>query len=127
MQETVAPSNRLVMLNIHVADLRASRHFYEALLEIAFAEERHGDGPVHLNAAFGEWNTASWFLVSLWPDADRAGAADIGLLVADLDSAHRRALETGGTEISGPREQRGMPRNAQVRDPSGNHIGLYQA
>ncbi len=65
---SVLRGNRIVMINIAVNELDQSRQFYEEMLDVEFAEERHGDGPVHLNATFGEWNTPSWFLVSLWPN-----------------------------------------------------------
>jgi|SRR5262245_1278646 len=115
------------MINIAVTELEPCKRFYEEALEVEFAEETHGDGPVHLNATFGEWNTDSWFLVALWPNSERAGTVDIGFLVENLDATYRRALAAGGTDEHGPRDQPGMPRFAQVRDPSGNHIGLYQA
>jgi DNA-binding transcriptional MerR regulator len=118
-------SNRIVMLNLAAPDLAASKAFYEALLDLEFAEEHHDDGPPHLNATFGEWGTPSWFLLSLWPkEGERS---DVGFLVADVGEAHRRALAHGGTDVHGPRETPGMPRHAQVRDPAGNHVGLYQA
>ena len=115
------------MINVAVNDLERSRRFYEELLNVEFAEERHGDGPLHLNTTFGEWNTPSWFLLALWPDSDRAGTVAIDFLVDDLDQAYERALAAGATDVYGPREIRGMPRTAQLKDPSGNHIGLYQA
>jgi predicted enzyme related to lactoylglutathione lyase len=118
--------NRIVMINLAVADLESARGFYEDLLEVTFAEERHGDGPAHVNATFGQWNTDSWFLVALWPDVDRAGTADIGFLVNDLDAAYERALAAGATDVHPPMDIPGMPRVAQVHDPSGNAIGLYQ-
>jgi predicted enzyme related to lactoylglutathione lyase len=121
-----AQENRIVMINIAVNELDQSRRFYEEVLDVEFAEERHGDGAVHLNATFGEWNTQSWFLMSLWPNPDRAGTVDIGFLVKDVDQAYERALSMGAGDVSGPREIEGMPRNAEVTDPSGNHIGLYQ-
>ena len=114
------------MINIAVKELEHSRRFYEEMLSVEFAEERHGDGPVHLNATFGEWNTPSWFLMSLWVSPDLAGTVNIGFLVEDVDRAYERALATGAGDISAPRDVEGMPRNAQVTDPSGNHIGLYQ-
>ena len=114
------------MVNVAVNDLEPSRRFYEETLNVEFVEERHGDGPVHLNAMFGEWNTPSWFLMSLWPNSDRAGMADIGFFVDDLDRAYLRALAAGAGDVFGPRDVEGMPRTAQVTDPSGNHIGLYQ-
>jgi predicted enzyme related to lactoylglutathione lyase len=110
----------------NLVELEQSRRFYEEILDVEFAEERHGDGPVHLNATFGEWNTPSGFLMSLWPNPDRAGTVDIGFLVKDVDQAYERALSMGAGDVSGPRDIEGVPRNAEVTDPSGNHIGLYQ-
>ena len=49
--------NRIVMINIAVTELDPCRRFYEEALGVEFAQEAHGDGPVHLNATFGEWNT----------------------------------------------------------------------
>ena len=118
--------NRIVMINIAVNELERSRKFYEEMLDVEFCEERHGDGPVHLNATFGDWNTPSWFLVALWPDSERAGTADIGFLVENLDRAYERALAAGATDVHGPRTIEGMPKTAQIKDPSGNQIGLYQ-
>ena len=118
--------NRIVMINIAVNELEESRQFYEEMLDVELAEERHGDGPVHLNATFGQWNTPSWFLLSLWPDSDRGGGTDIGFLVEDLDGAYARALAAGAADVYGPRNIEGMPRTAQIKDPSGNQIGLYQ-
>jgi DNA-binding transcriptional MerR regulator len=118
--------NRIVMINIPVDNLTESRRFYEEMLQVEFAEERHEDGPPHLNATFGEWNTPSWFLLSLWPDEERAGTADIGFLVEDLDQAYERARNVGASSVHEPTFIEGMPRTALVTDPSGNHIGLYQ-
>lgn len=117
--------NRLVMINIPADDLESSRGFYEALLGVEFAFEQHAGGPPHLNATFGEWNTPSWFLLALRPGTGD-GSADVGFLVDDLDGAYRAALDSGGTDVHPPRELDGMPRHAQVRDPAGNHVGLYE-
>jgi catechol 2,3-dioxygenase-like lactoylglutathione lyase family enzyme len=99
------------MINVAVNDLERSRRFYEELLNVEFAEERHGDGPLHLNTTLGEWNTPSWFLLALWPDSDRAGTVDIGFLVDDLDQAYERALAAGATDVHGP------PRDSRCREP----------
>jgi hypothetical protein len=50
--------------------------------------------------------------------------AEIGFLVADLDATYQRALASGATDEHEPTDRLGMPRVAQVRDPSGNHVGL---
>jgi DNA-binding transcriptional MerR regulator len=118
--------NRIVMINIAVSDLEQSRQFYEEMLAVEFAEERHGDGTVHLNATFGEWNTPSWFLVSLWPDSDRAGTAAIGFLLADLEGAYERAFVAGAADVFGPGNIEGMPTDLSDQGSKRNQIGLYQ-
>ena len=50
----------------------------------------------------------------------------IGFLVEDLDSAYGRALDAGATDVHRATDSPGIPKNAQLKDPSGNHIGLYQ-
>jgi hypothetical protein len=53
----------------------------------------------------------------------RGSEAEASLSFAGLSE---RALSMGAGDVSGPRAIEGMPRNAEVTDPSGNHIGLYQ-
>jgi predicted enzyme related to lactoylglutathione lyase len=120
---------RLVEVNIGVDDLDAARRFYEAVFGVALTEERHGDGPVHLFAAFGAWPSSEFFLLNLSHaerDPYRAGRANFGFLVEDLDATHKRATAAGGTEISAPHDEPGMPRTSAVVDPSKNLIHLYQ-
>lgn len=118
--------SRIAMVNIGVNELEISRRFYEEVFGVEFAEEKHPDGVTHLNASFGTWPSDSFFLIQLWPNSDRAGTADIGFLVEDLDAAYKKALAAGATDVHGPKDIEGMPRVAQVKDPSGNDIGLYQ-
>ncbi|RHA38982.1 MerR family transcriptional regulator [Cellulomonas rhizosphaerae] len=77
---------------------------------------------------FGRYGESDFFLVHLqtadYPGA--AGPATIGLLVDDLDAAHRRALDAGAAEVLGPHESQGMPRSSAVRDPDANVVWLYQ-
>jgi predicted enzyme related to lactoylglutathione lyase len=103
-------SSRIAMVNIGVGELRTSRRFYEEVFGIEFTEESHADRATHLNASFGTWGTDSFFLIQLWPNSDRAGTADVGFLVPDVDEAYRRALESGGSDVNGPRDMKGMPR-----------------
>ena len=56
---------------------------------------------------------------------DRPGPSTFGLLVPDLDLAHRNAVEAGATEAVAPNGAEGMPRNSAVKDPSGNWVWLY--
>ena len=120
---------RIVEVNIGVENLDAARRFYEAVFGVTLTEERHGDGPVHLFATFGSWPSSEFFLLNLSSaerDPYRSGRANFGFLVEDLNAAHKRAMTAGGTEISPPHDEPGMPRTSAVVDPSNNLIHLYQ-
>ena len=124
-----AASSRICEINLGVEDLDAARKFYEAVFAIEFTAECHGDGPQHLYAAFGSWPGDEFFLLNLSAatrDPYRAGRADFGLLVDDLEVVHRRAVAAGGTELSAPADVEGMPRTSTIADPSGNVVNLYQ-
>jgi predicted enzyme related to lactoylglutathione lyase len=125
----MASTTRLVEVNIGVDDLEVARSFYETVFGMELTEERHGDGPRHLVAVFGAWPSDEFFLLNLTDaarDPHRAGRADFGFLVDDLEAAHQRAVAAGGTEIGPPEELPGMPRTSSVVDPGGNLIHLYQ-
>jgi DNA-binding transcriptional MerR regulator len=127
MKDTLAC--RVAEINLGVNDLEAARKFYEAVFGLEFSEERHGDGPVHLFATFGSWPGDEFFLLNLSAatrDPYRAGRADYGFLVGDLEAFHERATAAGGVELSPPSDVEGMPRTSAIADPSGNVINLYQ-
>jgi len=84
---------------------------------------------VHLLAAFGSWPSDEFFLLNIHDGADdpfRAGRANFGFLVDDLDAVHKRAIAAGGTEIIAPHDASGMPRCSTVVDPGNNLVNLYQ-
>jgi PhnB protein len=54
------------------------------------------------------------------------GTSRFGLLVSNVDDAHRRALDAGATEYYPPVDKPWKPRSSCVTDPSGNLIDLYQ-
>jgi DNA-binding transcriptional MerR regulator len=118
---------RIVQVTINVADLAQSVAFYRAAFDAAFHEDIS-------SFIFGAWPSDDFFMLTvahkpnehgqhLGPD----GSARFGLLVDDLDSAHRRALDAGATEYYPPVDKPWKPRSSCVTDPSGNHIDLYQA
>ena len=123
---TMVTGARIVGINIPVNDLDAAKDFYEGTLDCTFEGESHDDGPTHLNTTFGDWGKDNWFLVSLWKKPSTAGTADLAFLVEDLDATYKKALDAGGTNEHAPMDKPGMPRNAYVKDPSGNSVGLYQ-
>jgi DNA-binding transcriptional MerR regulator len=122
-------TSRVVEVNIGVEDLGMARRFYEAVFSVTLSEERHGEGPLHLFAVFGSWPSSEFFLLNI-SDAERdpfrAGRANFGFLVDDLDAVHKQAVAAGGSEVTSPHEEPGMPRTSAVADPSGNLIHLYQ-
>jgi predicted enzyme related to lactoylglutathione lyase len=61
------------------------------------------------------------------PEPSGPGEAHFGLLVDDVDTAHRRALGAGAAEIQAPMDFAWKPRTSCVRDPSGNLIDLNQS
>jgi DNA-binding transcriptional MerR regulator len=118
--------SRIAMINIGVSDLARSKTFYEDVFDAQFmAEDHEGETEKHLQASFGTWGEDSFFLVQLWEVSD-VSPVSIGFLVEDVDASYKRALAAGATDDHGPQDKPGMPRVAQVWDPSGNAIGLYQ-
>ena len=120
---------RVVEVNLGATDVEAARRFYETAFGVEFTEDQHDDGFVHLLAAFGSWPSDEFFLLNISDATDdpyRAGRANFGFLVDDLEAVHGRALAAGGTEISAPRDMTGMPRHSALVDPSGNLVNLYQ-
>jgi len=128
MKQTTPPC-RVAEINLGVDDVDAARRFYEATFGLEFTEDRHEDGFVHLLAAFGSWPSDEFFLLNIHDGADdpfRAGRANFGFLVDDLDAVHKRAIAAGGTEMIAPRDMVGMPRSSTVIDPGNNLVNLYQ-
>lgn len=125
---TPTKGSRIAMVNIAVRDLDVTRAFYEEVFDAEFAEETHeGTFRRHLQASFGTWGEDTFFLVQFFEHEEHAGTGNIGFLVDDLDAAYARALAAGAKDDHGPMDLPGMPRVAQVWDPSGNAVGLYQA
>jgi DNA-binding transcriptional MerR regulator len=123
------PPCRVAEINLGVSDIEQARHFYETAFQVEFTEDHHEDGFWHLLAAFGSWPSDEFFLLNIHEarfDEHRAGRADFGLLVDDLDAVHARALASGGVELSAPHDASGMPRCSTICDPGGNSITLYQ-
>jgi len=128
MKQTTPPC-RVAEINLGVDDVDAARRFYEATFGLEFTEDRHEDGFVHLLAAFGSWPSDEFFLLNIHDGANdpyRAGRANFGFLVDDLDAVHKRAIAAGGTEMIAPRDMVGMPRSSTVIDPGNNLVNLYQ-
>lgn len=115
------PTLNLLVLKTHQPELL--RAFY-SVLGLSFAEEKHGNGPLHYAARLGS------LVLELYPLSSRAAPADtgtrLGFTVADLAGvvgvlAARGAMFVGEpvpNEPAGP---------VVVCDPDGRKVELVQA
>ena len=118
--------SRVVQITIAVRDLDEAVSFYRDAFDAVFTEEIS-------SFQFGTWPGDDFFLLTVAHEPNAhgrhegpAGASRFGLLVADLDAAHRRALDAGAVEVVEPYDAPWKPRSSSVRDPSGNRIDLVQ-
>jgi len=120
---------RPVQVKLLVADLDAAAAFYIDAFGFEYEVTQRTADEDFSGFVFGRYGESDFFLVHL-QTADFPGAvgpATIGVLVDDLDVAHRRALDAGAAEVLGPHVTSGMPRSSAVRDPDANVVWLYQA
>jgi len=111
---------RVVQVIVSTRDHEESAAFYSTVLGLPF----HADIS---SFQFGTWDTESFFLLTIENWFDEATPSCFGLLVDDVDSMHRRALECGATEVAPPADYAWKPRSSVIDDPSGNRIQLSQA
>jgi DNA-binding transcriptional MerR regulator len=128
---------RIVQVTMNITDLTEAIRFYQAAFDAVFNEDVS-------SFQFGTWPSEDFFLLTVADAANEhaanddagnehgahdgpAGASRFGLLVEDVDAAHRRALDAGATEVYAPVDKPWKPRSSCVADPSGNRIDLYQA
>jgi lactoylglutathione lyase len=115
-------TNKLNLLVLKTGHLDRLQAFYAAL-GIAFAEERHGDGPTHYAGRVGE------ALLELYPLPENAGPADattrLGFAVSDLDTVVGSLEAAGGAVVSQPRRTAWGYR-AVVRDPDRRAVELCE-
>lgn len=118
---------RIVQVTINVSDLADSISFYRAAFDAVYNEEIS-------SFQFGTWPSEEFFLLTVAHELNEhgrhdgpAGASRVGLLVEDVDAAHRRAVDAGAIEVYPPVDKPWKPRSSCVADPSGNRIDLYQS
>jgi DNA-binding transcriptional MerR regulator len=120
---------RPAQIKIAVDDVGASAEFYAKAFDLSYDVIRRTDQSDFSALVFGAYGRDDFFTLVLMAGRDRMdlpGQSTFGLLVDDLDARHARAVAAGASEVVAPHEAQGMPRNAAVRDPSGNWIWLYQ-
>jgi DNA-binding transcriptional MerR regulator/uncharacterized glyoxalase superfamily protein PhnB len=120
-------AQRLTQVTINVTDLPVAIAFYETAFGATFNADIS-------SLQFGIPPADDFFLLTIARGPDEqgrqhrgpVGASRFGLIVADVDAAHRRALDSGATEYFPPEDRPWKPRSSCVIDPSGNWIDLYQ-
>jgi DNA-binding transcriptional MerR regulator len=117
--------SRIAELIVITTDAKRDQKFYSETFGVHFMEEQHGDGPLHYHASWGG-SSEDFFLFTL-TTLKSDHRTYFGFLVDDLHATYKRALAAGATDIAGPQHIEGMPEIAQVADPSGNVINLYQS
>lgn len=118
---------RICQLTINVTDLAAAITFYQAAFGATFNEDIS-------SFQFGTRPSDDFFLPTVAHPPNHhgqhrgpTGTSRFGLLVSDVDEAHRRAPDAGATEYYPPVDKPWKPRSSCVIDLSGNWIDLSQA
>jgi DNA-binding transcriptional MerR regulator len=111
---------RPTQIRIPVGDVAEAAAFYTTAFDVVFLD-------AFSSLQFGAYGSDRFFLITLEDCDDGPGQAQFGLLVADVDAAHERAVRAGAAEEYPPTDVGWKPRTSRVRDPSGNLVDLYQA
>jgi predicted enzyme related to lactoylglutathione lyase len=112
---------RLGLLVLKTRQLDRLRAFYAAL-GLAFAEEKHGDGPLRHAARI---DGLVLEIYPLPPDATADGTTRLGFVVADLDGVVRSLEAADASVVSRPADT-AWGRRAVARDPDGRAVELTQ-
>jgi predicted enzyme related to lactoylglutathione lyase len=122
---------RLMEIELRVADVERSRHFYRDLIGVPVGDvETHGTGTQpHVHATWGDWSGAdpSLLMLNIYPaDPDRTTATRFGFVVPDLDAVDERLRAASTAVIEAP-QAKPWGRSAIYRDPDGNTVSLTEA
>ncbi|WP_226347147.1 VOC family protein [Agilicoccus flavus] len=123
----------VAQINVIVADLEASRSFYERLGLEFRSRNRHGEGPAEAWVSANPGVTVvlhSTSFASWWDETaprPRAGGPQIDLeldSVEDLEHVLAELATLGATTVKPPTDMAWGQRFAIVLDPDGHRIGL---
>lgn len=106
-------------VRIAVRDLRRAAAFYRAMFGWTIVEEAAGEARFH---APGGLDGALWAA----GEPSTAGV-ELYVRVVGLDDAVRRAVALGGARLARPGPGPRGGRVAQVMDPEGNRVGLWES
>ena len=114
-------SVKLNLMVIYVADLEASKRFYESI-GLRFAKERHGSGPEHYSA---DLEGVIIELYPLSPRANQKNQSRVGFSVQNVDDVVAGCQSSGGRLITAVKDSP-WGRRAVVEDPDGHKIELLE-
>jgi catechol 2,3-dioxygenase-like lactoylglutathione lyase family enzyme len=115
-----SPGTLLNLIVIRVADVAASRRFYETV-GLRFSSERHGDGPEHLAADFGG------VIFEIYPrgQSQLTSGLRLGFRVSSVATTVSSLEQIGAKIVSRPAgSQSGL--RAVVIDPDGNRVEIVE-
>jgi catechol 2,3-dioxygenase-like lactoylglutathione lyase family enzyme len=113
----------LGLIVLRAADAARTRRFYETI-GLHFAAEQHEMGVLHYACQLGALVLEIYPGKSApHPDANSAGAAMLGLRVADVDQVHAALLAAGAKSRRAPADSP-FGRRAVVEDPDGRVVEL---
>ena len=113
------PSLKLIVLKTE--DVDALRDFYTRV-GFQFAEEQHGNDPVHFSAPLGDG------ILEIYPlrsDTNVDSTTRLGFAIAGVEAVVQR-LAGSAQIVSKPKETQWGTR-AVVRDPDGRSVELYES
>jgi predicted enzyme related to lactoylglutathione lyase len=122
-------TGRLVAVVLEVSDLdRAVEIYRDGFgLDLHLDDHEGGDRWISGRHAATSWTEGAFIHLALYAtkDGEPTRRAQVAFEVADLESAHARALATGVELIHEPKDQP-WGRSARYCDPDGNVIELTQ-
>ena len=118
---------RLVAINLGVSsedELANATTFWQSFFEAEFEDWGQGSQQMRIGSdeTFGLVNIR----VRSSDEPQFGHNAAFGLLVADVDKFHKRALDAGAIEHVAPQDAENRPRHSRFADPVGNRVVLWQ-
>lgn len=112
---------RLCLIVIRVLDLDRSRHFYESL-GLAFREEQHGGGPMHLACELGETVFEIYRATSI---DDVTSRTRLGFRMTGMEALAAAVISRGGS-VTTPPQDSPCGRRMVLRDPDGHSVEVLE-
>lgn len=124
VRDTPYPDGTPAWVELRAPDPRMAMDFYGALFGWSFFDQGDAAGN-YLLCSLDEQLVAG--LGGMPPDREVPAAWTTYLSVSDVEATMARAIDAGGTVLTGPAEVADAARFAVVADPTGAVFGLWEA